>query len=558
MRPIVKKDSSAGLFDLSATSALVIDSNPISRGILVSQMRDFGVQTVNQCTRVVDARRQLEFKSYDFVLCEQHFDKDAETGQSLVDDLRRNQMLPFSTVFIMVTGEATYSKVAEAAESALDGYLLKPHNGAALRERLFQARQRKTAMQAIFTAIDAEDFETAAELCLERFEKKEPYWLYAARIGAELLLRTQRYAEAQTLYEAVVAARALPWAKLGVARAQLDGGETQKAIATLESLVNADAGYADAYDVLGRAQFELGRFDRALDTFKMASQLTPHSITRMQNLGMLTFYCGDRHEAEKILGRAVRLGVTSKMFDSQTLVLLALARLDSGDRKGLEHCQNDLTRLLEQRDAGLRLQRQHTIMQALVAIHDQQFARSVERVRELSKEIRQPDFDFEAASNLLALLSRLSQRSIQLDECESVVKAVGLRFGNSRAMTDLLAAAAESFPSYAESVRQCHTTILKHAESAMALSMNGKPGQAVMELLARGEETQSGKLIETAFLVLQRHAAKIPEAQSLGEQVERLRSTYRSASHRPGSINQQRQAGGLSLRVKQRAAAEAP
>jgi len=556
LRPLVKKDSSAGLFDLSATSALVIDSNPISRGILVSQMRDFGVQTVNQCTRVVDARRQLEFKSYDFVLCEQHFDKDAETGQSLVDDLRRNQMLPFATVFIMVTGEATYSKVAEAAESALDGYLLKPHNGAALRERLFQARQRKTAMQAIFTAIDSEDFETAAQLCLERFEKKEPYWLYAARIGAELLLRTQRYAEAQVLYEAVVAARALPWAKLGVARAQLDGGDTQKAIGALETLIGEDGNYADAYDVLGRAQFELGRFDRALDTYKMAAQLTPHSISRMQNLGMLTYYCGDRHEAEKILGRAVRLGITSKMFDSQTLVLLALARLDRGDRKGLDHCQTDLARLLEQRDAGLRLQRQHTLMLAMVAIHDQQFARSVELIRQLSKEIRQPDFDFEAASNLLALLSRLSQRSIQLDECESVVQAIGLRYGNSRAMTDLLAAAAESFPSYAEMVRQCHGTILKHAENAIALSVKGQPGQAVSELLARGEETQSGKLIETAFLVLQRHAAKIPEAQALGEQVDRLRATYRTATSRPGSIHQQRQAGGLSLRVQQRPANE--
>ena len=30
----------------------------------------------------------------------------------------------------MITAEATYAKVAEAAESALDAYLLKPHTGA--------------------------------------------------------------------------------------------------------------------------------------------------------------------------------------------------------------------------------------------------------------------------------------------------------------------------------------------------------------------------------------------------------------------------------------------
>src|SRR5512145_1427729 len=129
--------------DLSSASALVIDSNPTSRAILVNQLRDFGVGSVSQCTRVVDARRQLEFKAFDIVLCEHHFGKDSATGQDLLDDLRRNQLLPFSTVFIMVTGEASYAKVAEAAESALDAYLLKPHTGARLFDRIRLARERK-------------------------------------------------------------------------------------------------------------------------------------------------------------------------------------------------------------------------------------------------------------------------------------------------------------------------------------------------------------------------------------------------------------------------------
>ncbi len=129
--------------DLSAARALVVDSNPTSRAILVNQLRDFGVGSVSQCTRVVDARRQLEFKTFDIVLCEHHFGRDSATGQELLDDLRRNQLLPFSTVFIMITAEASYAKVAEAAESALDGYLLKPHTASNLGERLYQARQRK-------------------------------------------------------------------------------------------------------------------------------------------------------------------------------------------------------------------------------------------------------------------------------------------------------------------------------------------------------------------------------------------------------------------------------
>ena len=139
--------------DVGNTRALVIEGNPSMRSLLVAQLRDFGVKNVTQCGRIVDARRHLESMSFDFVLCEQHFPTENASGQDLLNDLRRNQLLPFSTVFVMITGEATYSSVAEAAESALDGYLLKPHKPSQLGDRLQQSRLRKLALQDIFLAI---------------------------------------------------------------------------------------------------------------------------------------------------------------------------------------------------------------------------------------------------------------------------------------------------------------------------------------------------------------------------------------------------------------------
>ncbi|TNF53343.1 MAG: response regulator, partial [Burkholderiales bacterium] len=273
--------------DLHDAQALVIEGNPQSRAILVSQLRDIGIGKVSQCSRLSDARRKLETSQFEIVICEQTFERETGSGQDLLDDLRRNQLLPFYTVFIMVTAEASYSKVAEAAEAALDAYLLKPHTGARLAESILQARGRKAELEGIFSAIDDQDYERAARLCLERFEARGPYWLYAARIGAELLLRTSQLTEAKTLYEAVIEAKTVPWARLGVARAQLGAGEPRKASTTLESLLQDEPEYADAYDVMGRAQFELGNFENALATFKMATQLTPHSISRLLKHGML-------------------------------------------------------------------------------------------------------------------------------------------------------------------------------------------------------------------------------------------------------------------------------
>src|SRR5690606_4391287 len=151
---------------LHEAQALVIEGNAQSRAIIVAQLRELGVGTVAQCGRVHDARRKLEAQRFDVVICEQRFDKESYSGQELLDDLRRHQILPFYTVFVMLTAEASYSKVAEAAESALDAYLLKPHTAARLADRILLARARKRALHEIFTAIDTQDFDRATALCL--------------------------------------------------------------------------------------------------------------------------------------------------------------------------------------------------------------------------------------------------------------------------------------------------------------------------------------------------------------------------------------------------------
>ena len=535
--------------DLSSSSALVVDGNPTSRSVLVAQLRDFGMGTVVQCARLVDARRQLEFRKFDVVLCELHFSGETMSGQDLLDDLRRNQMLPFSTVFIMVTGEATYAKVAEAAESALDGYLLKPHKANQLGERLRQARVRKVSLQEIFSAIEADDYERAARLCMARFESRGLFWLYAARVGAELMLRTGKPMQAQALYEAVVAAKTLPWAKLGVARSQLDDGQVAKATSTLANLISEDPTYTDAYDVMGRAQFEIGKFDEALATYKMASDLTPASITRLQNLGMLTYYSGSHTEAEKLLDKTTRLGLGSKMFDCQTLVLLAFMRLETDDRKGLHRCREDFTRLIERNPDSQRHQRLADIVEALNLIQDHQFAQAVDTVRAMSKQVREPTFDFESASNLLALMAQLARKAIQLNEIDAVVDTIGMRFCNNRAMTELLAGTASAYTPYVDRIRASSVKILKINEQAIQLSLGGDPKAAVKNLIFHSSATLNGKLIENAFLVLNRYTATIDDAESMKDIVLDMRTRFSTGRSRPALGGQQRQAGGLTLRT---------
>jgi len=536
---------------LALCRALVVDPNPTSRSILASQLRDLGVGTVAQCSRAQDARRQLESKEFEFVLCEQDFPAESQTGQDLLDDLRRSQLLPFSTVFVMITAEASYDKVAEAAESALDGYLLKPHTAAMLAERLRQARQRKRVLREIFEAIEDGQFEVAARLCLQRFHDRGAFWIYAARIGAELLLRLEQHDAAQKLYEAVIAAQALPWARLGVARARLEAGQTTPARRTLESLIAQDPSYADAYDVMGRVQVEQGQLAEALETYRQASELTPGSLMRLQKRGMLAFYMGEHDEAAKALERACSVGISSKMFDYQSLVMLAFARFHQRDTKGLQRCVDNLQHALERAPQSKRLARFTQIATVLSLMLARQVGAVVGEVRQLATTVRETDIDVEAACNLLALLAELTAAELRLDSSDDWVDTLALRFASSRSLTELLARAAGSHPPFSERVRARHADLQAVAEQAMAFTLQGDPASTVRELLAHGDRTGNAKLIETAALTLQRHQHKIPIAAQLQQQVGALRQRYGTQQAVVPFVQEgARQSGGIALRVK--------
>ena len=98
---------------MATCRALVASGNPTQRSLQASTLRDMGVGVVVQASRIEDVRRLIDGDPFDIVLCDYHFDQSSMTGQDLLDELRASHALPYATVFIMVTGEASYAKVAE-------------------------------------------------------------------------------------------------------------------------------------------------------------------------------------------------------------------------------------------------------------------------------------------------------------------------------------------------------------------------------------------------------------------------------------------------------------
>lgn len=529
--------------------ALVIDGNPTSRSVVVQHLRDFGFGTLRQAGRVAEAREMLEQQPFDLVICDEHFDGDQPSGLDLLEELRQEQLLPYGTVFVMVTGAATYQKVAEAAESALDSYLVKPFSANTLFERLKEARQRKRELGPVFDAIDRGDPVHAAALCVVRFTKRQLYWLYAARLGAELLLNLKRHAEARRLFDAVIAAQPLPWARLGVARVQLAEGKPTQARRTLAPLIEEDPRYADAHDVLARVQLEQGQLAEALATCCSAAAITPGCLLRLQHHGTLSFYGGDTATARQMLERAWGLGNRSRLLDVLSLALLALIAFDARDARAVEQAREAMQRFAAAHPQSLRLRRMATLGEALVCLLAGPAAQGLARARAMTEEIAHAGFDMEAATNVLSLWVRLGPFGVPQEEIREVVQRITRRFAVSRLATEILVAAARHDAEAVRWVHEAQATLLQCAESAMEGAVAGEPRAAVEGLLQRGQESGNAKLIEMAALVAKRHRDHIEGVDSLIETAAELARHYCvPITHIAGMRRSHRPPGGLLLR----------
>jgi DNA-binding NarL/FixJ family response regulator/Tfp pilus assembly protein PilF len=513
--------------EIDKAKALVIDGNSGSRSALANMLRDFGVASVAQARRAQDGRKLLETQHFDIVVCEYHFDGEPVSGQDLMDDLRLAQLLPLSTVVVMISSEAGYAHVAEAAEAALDAYLLKPHTQDALRERLLQARQRKTMLKDIIGLVEKGKHIEAAEMCQIRFDTRGPAWLQAARIGAELWLRLGKPHAAQTMFDAILKIGAVPWARLGVARAQYDAGGVTLARRTLESLLNEQPSYADAYDVMGRTLLDQGQPELALNALRQATALTPGSVTRLVKHGLLAFYYGDPAEASEMLGKAARLGLNSRVYDLQGLVLLGAVQFDLADKRGLAASLSSLTAARAPQLGSARLRRFEAVVSTLKALVERRVGDVVREVRGLIDEVRTPNFEFEAACNLLALLARVTKHELTLEGLADDVMVLARRFAVSRTTCELLVRAARAQSPFEKIIQAAYAGIGAEAEEAVSKTIAGFPGEAVQLLLTKAEVSLNAKLIDLALHTIERHQGRLENVETLKARAQALHAQYR-------------------------------
>ncbi len=141
-----------------------------------------------------EALEQIENHYYDLILCDYNLNK-ASSGQHFLEYLRHEQLLSAKTIFVMVTAEAEYAYVANAAEFAPDDYILKPCPEKKLRTRLERLFDRRNFLLPALAAMDEKNYLLVVSECerLMTLVTNERWLLAALKLKAEALARPERH-----------------------------------------------------------------------------------------------------------------------------------------------------------------------------------------------------------------------------------------------------------------------------------------------------------------------------------------------------------------------------
>ncbi|MDR0378904.1 MAG: response regulator, partial [Candidatus Accumulibacter sp.] len=105
--------------------ALIVDRNSNARNSLRILLSTLGITSVQNAANSVEVLRSVRSSSFDIIFADYILD-DGRDGQQLLEELRQQQMISLSTVYMIITAERAYQNVVSVAELTPDDYLIKP------------------------------------------------------------------------------------------------------------------------------------------------------------------------------------------------------------------------------------------------------------------------------------------------------------------------------------------------------------------------------------------------------------------------------------------------
>lgn len=323
---------------------LVVDDQPPAREGLRICAQTMGAFSVDLAAGYQDAIARIRRTPPDVILCDYLLGED-RSGQQLLEELRRFDLLTDESVFMMVTAEQSYEQVVAAVELAPDDYIIKPFSPERLKLRLDRTLRRKQFFQPLFEAKRERDFEGAARFIRDAGDSEggRNYRVELMRQEAEVALLRGDPVTAEAVFVALLETHPFPWARAGQARALLGQRRLTEARAVMDEVVADAPDFFSGQDLKARICIEMGDYEEGQRTVQAASARTGRNYERKRLLADAALLNGDGATASEVMADVIRNDSMPGAVTIEDRLMLVRGHVEAGDLAAAERALVEMT-----------------------------------------------------------------------------------------------------------------------------------------------------------------------------------------------------------------------
>jgi len=316
---------------------LVIDDQPMARESLRAIAQTAGAFSVDFATGYQEAIFRIRNNAPDVILCD-YMLGDGRSGQQLLEELNRFELLPDETIFMMVTGEQSYEQVVAAVELVPDDYIIKPFSPDKLMLRLERVIAKKAFFAPYYREMRYRNYDAALAILAagRTSEAGRTYRFETLREEAEVHLAAGQPEKAEATYRAILEHFDFPWARAGVARALERQNRLHEAREEIDRVVARTPHYFDAADLKAGICMAQGDHAEAQKVLDGVARRTPRNYLRKRLLAQAAELNGDAETARAAMADVIANDTMPGAVTPSDQLALARTHADAGDHIAAE------------------------------------------------------------------------------------------------------------------------------------------------------------------------------------------------------------------------------
>jgi len=292
--------------DYSKKRFLVIDDQLRAREALRAIAQTVGAFSVEFGASYPDAIYRIRNNVPDVILCD-YMLGDGRSGQQLLEELRRFNLLPDETIFMMVTGEQSYEQVVSAVELVPDDYIIKPFSPDKLLLRLDRIVEKKNFFAEFYREKRRQEYAEALLVLRAKLDSEagRAYRFEILRLTAETQMANGLAKAAEATYRGILENYNFPWARAGIARSLQKQSRLTEARQEIDKVVANTPHYFDAFDLKASICMEQGEPEEAQKVLDAVARKTPRNYVRKRLLAEAASLSGDTETARATLADVI-------------------------------------------------------------------------------------------------------------------------------------------------------------------------------------------------------------------------------------------------------------